>query len=156
MSQFNMGLQPTHFLNPVYDRAFPDPFILKHLSEYWAYSTGFWDDGRCFGLLRSRDLIHWTEMPGAMEPLRGGFTEDWAPEVVYRGGLFLMYYSVGDGVRMEIRVALAANPEGPFEDSGRRLTQEDFAIDPHVYEDEKGNTFLFYATDFLARSRIGT
>jgi GH43 family beta-xylosidase len=144
------------YLNPVYPRSFPDPFVLKFRGEYWGYCTGFWNDGRVFGILHSRDLVEWQERPGAMEPLPGGHTCYWAPEVTYDNGRFYLYYSVGNEERMEIRVAMADSPEGPFVDSGRRLTSEDFAIDAHVFLDKDGTRWLFYATDFLTHSHIGT
>lgn len=142
--------------NPVYDHSFPDPFVLKHLGEYWAYCTGFWNDGRCFGVLHSRDLVNWRALTGAMEPLDTEATCYWAPEVVYENGRFLMYYSVGNEERMQIRVAVADRPGGPYIDAGRGLTSEDFAIDPHVFVDDDGARYLFYATDFLTHTHIGT
>jgi GH43 family beta-xylosidase len=144
------------YLNPVWPRSFPDPFVLKFRGEYRAYCTGFWEDGRCFGVLRSRDLVDWEPLAGAMDPLPGGHTCYWAPEVTYDNGRFYLYYSVGNEERMEIRVAVADHPEGPFVDSGRRLTSEPFAIDAHVFLDDDGSRHLFYATDFLDRSHIGT
>ncbi len=144
------------YLNPVHDRSCPDPFVLKWGGEFWAYCTGYWHDGRVFGVLHSRDLVHWAELGGAMEPLPGNAPCYWAPEVVYENGRFLMYYSVGNETLMEIRVGVAEHPAGPFRDSGRRLTTEDFAIDPHVFVDEDGARYLFYATDFLTHQFIGT
>jgi GH43 family beta-xylosidase len=144
------------YINPVYNSSCPDPFVLKHRGEYWCYSTGHSTDGRCFQVLHSCDLINWQAMTGAMEPLPDGCSEYWAPEVTYDNGRFLMYYSVGDGVSMQIRVAVAAAPEGPFLDSGRRLTPEDFAIDAHVFKDDDGSRYLFYATDYLSHSNVGT
>src|ERR1041384_5561512 len=96
------------YLNPVHNRPCPDPYVLKHLNEYWCYCTGFWYDGRCFGILHSRDLLHWRELGGAMEPLDLDATCYWAPEVIYDNGVFRMYYSVGNETRMQIRVAEAA------------------------------------------------
>lgn len=144
------------YTNPVYPHSFPDPFVLKLRGEYWAYCTGPWHDGRCFGVLHSRDLAHWEPLAGAMEPLPGGFPCYWAPEVTYDNGRFYLYYSVGNEETMEIRVAVAAHPAGPFEDSGRRLTREPFAIDAHVFADASGGRYLFYATDFLEHTHIGT
>ncbi|MFP5264333.1 MAG: glycoside hydrolase family 43 protein [Blastocatellia bacterium] len=144
------------YLNPVHNRPCPDPFVLKHLGEYWCYSTGFWHDGRCFGVMHSRDLVEWRELAGAMEPFAEGHTCYWAPEVTYYKGHFFLYYSVGNEERMQVRVALADDPAGPFVDSGRGLTAEDFAIDPHVFEDADGARYLFYATDFLTHTHIGT
>ncbi|MCI0396052.1 MAG: glycoside hydrolase family 43 protein [Chloroflexi bacterium] len=144
------------YLNPVYGRDFPDPFVLKYCGDYWAYGTGFWDDGRVFGVLRSRDLVQWSAVGGAMEPLPGHQSCYWAPEVTYDNGRFYLYYSAGDGNLMHLRVAVATQPAGPFVDSGRRLTNEPFAIDAHVFTDEDGRRYLFYATDFLDHSYIGT
>src|SRR5262249_10915120 len=90
------AFQPT-YVNPVYwpvyrpvhPRSCPDPFALKYLNEYWLYCTGFSNDGRCFGVLHSRDLISWRELGGAMEPLDKDATCYWAPEVWYENGIFL-------------------------------------------------------------------
>src|SRR5688500_4226797 len=54
------------YVNPVATVEFPDPFILKHLGEYWAYCTGIWHDGRAFGIMHSRDLVNWQRRAGAM------------------------------------------------------------------------------------------
>lgn len=144
------------YLNPVYMHPCPDPFVLKYMNEYWCYCTGLWPDGLCFGILYSPDLVNWREIGGAMKPLDSVSTCYWAPEVRYENGRFFMYYSVGNEERMHIRVAIADHPSGPFIDCGRELTSEDFAIDAHVFEDEDGSRYLFYATDFLTHERIGT
>lgn len=144
------------YFNPVYQRDFPDPYILKYCGQYWAYCTGIEADGRCFGVLHSTDLVEWTYLGGALEALPGDHPCYWAPEVSYYNGQFYMYYSVGNEEFMQIRVAVAAQPGGPFVDSGRTLTQQQFAIDAHVFTDEDGQRYLFYATDFLEHSHIGT
>jgi GH43 family beta-xylosidase len=148
MSQF--------YTNPVYSRTCPDPYILKYRGQYWCYYTGLAADGRAFGILYSPDLLNWIELGGAMDPLPGDHSCYWAPEVVYDNGSFYMYYSVGNETQMEIRVAVAKSPGGLFVDSGKRLTSEQFAIDAHVFTDEDGQRYLFYATDFLEHSHIGT
>jgi GH43 family beta-xylosidase len=144
------------YINPVYPHPFPDPFVLKHRGEYWGYCTGLQRDGRAFGMIHSRDLVQWEERPGALEPLAGEHPCYWAPEVAFLEDRFYLYYSVGNEERMEIRVAVADHPAGPFVDSGRRLTSEPFAIDAHVFTDEDGSRWLFYATDFLDREHVGT
>ena len=144
------------YLNPVYPRSFPDPYILKYRGEYFAYCTDFWHDGKVFGVLHSRDLVNWTEIGGAMNPLATGAPFYWAPEVTYDNGKFYLYYSVGNEALMEIRLAVSDRPDGGFEDCGKRLTTEDFAIDAHVFADTNGERYLFYATDFLEHSHIGT
>lgn len=149
------------YTNPVYNHDFPDPFVLKYCGEYWAYCTGFQRDGRIFGILHSHDLVNWQEVGSALDPLPGNHTCYWAPEVSYDNGRFFLYYSVGDETMMHIRVATAIHPAGPFVDSGRQLTSEPFAIDPHVFVDhafvdDDGRRYLFYATDFLEHTHIGT
>lgn len=145
-----------YYINPVYPGSCPDPFILKYCGEYWCYSTGWAPDGRVFNVLHSVDLVHWTSLGGAMDPLPGDAPEYWAPEAIYSNGRFYLYYSVGDGFDMKLRAAVAMSPEGPFHDSGRVLTREAFAIDAHFFEDEDGSRYLFYATDFLDHTHIGT
>lgn len=144
------------YLNPLTSVPCPDPFVLKYCGEYWVYCTGLWRDGRCFGVLHSRNLVDWEALGGAMAALPGNFPCYWAPEVTYHNGRFFLYYSVGNEMLMEIRVAVAERPAGPFVDSGHTLTKEDFAIDPHVFTDDDGTRYLFYATDFLQHSHIGT
>ena len=144
------------YINPVFAESFPDPFVLKHRGEYFAYCTGFADDGRVFGVLHSRDLVSWTKLGGAMTPLDPSPPYYWAPEVTYDNGKFYLYYSVGNETLMEIRVAVSDVPSGGFVDSGVRLTSEEFAIDAHVFIDDDRTKYLFYATDFLEHTHIGT
>jgi len=146
----------THFVNPVFGESFPDPFVLKYNGEYFAYCTGQADDGNVFGVLHSRNLVSWTKLGGAMTPLDPSPPFYWAPEVSYDNGKFYLYYSVGNETFMEIRVAVSDKPGGGFRDAGVRLTNEDFAIDAHVFIDDDRTKYLFYATDFLEHSHIGT
>ncbi|MEJ7713759.1 MAG: glycoside hydrolase family 43 protein [Pyrinomonadaceae bacterium] len=146
------------YQNPVYTQAFPDPFVLQFCGEYWAFCAGFWPDKRVFGVLHSKDLIHWHNLGGAMvvAPFAEEYSCYWAPEVIYANGKFYMYYSVGNEERMQIRVSVADHPAGPYVDSGYQLTKEEFAIDAHVFTDTDGQRYLFYATDFLTHTHIGT
>jgi arabinan endo-1,5-alpha-L-arabinosidase len=148
------------YRNPVTSIPSADPFVLKHAGEYWAYVTGEWQDGRCFGILHSKDLVNWEARAGALAPLQPPAGEQytcyWAPEVSYDNGIFYLYYSVGDEEHMHIRAATSTEPDGPFIDSGHRLTSEQFAIDAHVFTDADGDRYLFYAADFLDHTHIGT
>ena len=150
------SLLDDQYLNPVYTRSFPDPFILKYRGEYFGYSTGIASDGNVFQMICSTDLVEWHELGGAMLRLETDEPFYWAPEVTYYNGKFYLYYSVGNETLMHLRVAVSDLPEGPFVDSGTRLTTEEFAIDAHVFRDDDGRWFMFYATDFLTHSHIGT
>jgi GH43 family beta-xylosidase len=144
------------FVNPVYERSFPDPFVLLYRGEYYAYCTGTSADGRVFRVLHSPDLVNWEEVGGAMKPLDESHPHYWAPEVTHHNGKFYLYYSVGNETLMQIRVAISDRPEGGFIDCGHRLTDEEFAIDPHVVKARDGQWYMFYATDFLEHTHIGT
>src|SRR5688500_19819789 len=124
--------------------------------EYFAYATGYDADGRVFPVLRSPDLVDWSECGGAMQPLADSPPYYWAPEVTYENGKFYLYYSVGNETLMQIRVAVSDRPDGGFVDSGKRLTSAEFAIDAHLFRDDDGSRYLFYATDFLQHTHIGT
>jgi GH43 family beta-xylosidase len=144
------------YLNPVFDHPAPDPFVFKHRGEYWCISSHCEPGERKFQMLRAADLVHWEIVGGALEPLAEDHPCYWAPEITYDNGAFYLYYSVGNETFMQLRVATARVPQGPYVDAGVRLTPQDFAIDAHVFVDEDGARWLFYATDFLEHTRIGT
>jgi beta-xylosidase len=145
------------YRNPVYPHDFPDPFVMKHRDKFWGYCTGFQPDGGVFGIIHSKNLTHWEYIGSAMQPLAGNHPCYWAPEVTQEpDGSFLLYYSVGNEETMHIRIARSERPEGPFHDLGVTLTKEPFAIDPHVFIDDDSSRYLFYATDFLTHTHIGT
>lgn len=156
MKDSTRNIFASKYCNPVFPQSFPDPFVLKFRGEYFAYCTGDWTDGRVFGVLHSRNLVDWTEIGGAMTRLDSNAPFYWAPEVTYSNGKFYLYYSVGNEALMELRVAVSERPDGGFVDAGVKLTNQDFAIDAHVFTDDSGEKYLFYATDFLRHSHIGT
>ncbi|MFL6375729.1 MAG: glycoside hydrolase family 43 protein [Pyrinomonadaceae bacterium] len=143
------------YQNPVYGHSFPDPFVLRHAGSFYAYATGS-DEGGIFQILTSDDLVNWRDVGHAMPLPQTPAMHYWAPEVTYSDGKFYLYYSVGNEILMELRVAVADRPEGPFEDAGVKLTDQDFAIDAHVFTDRDGTRWMFYATDFLEHTHVGT
>jgi beta-xylosidase len=147
------------YCNPVYDRYFADPFVLRARDAYVAVGTGSVVDGLVFELLTSENLVDWTSRGGALreQPDELG-TDCWAPEVVERDGRWWMYYSIGyDDKAHHLRVAVAEDPLGPYVDCGIRLSpNERFAIDPHPFRDRDGTWYLFYARDVLEGERVGT
>lgn len=157
-----MGERKITYSNPVWNGYLADPFVLKHLGEYWAYGTSAQqEDGRWFPMLHSTDLFHWKYIGGALEPLTNPDAwAYWAPEVVYHDGNFYLYYSAAIGAGDEshqLRVATAKHPAGPFRDTGKiLLPEEGFSIDAHPFRDPKdGQWYLFFAKDFFDE-RVGT
>jgi GH43 family beta-xylosidase len=126
-----------------------DPYVLKYNGEYYLYTSG--DPILAF---HSRDLVHWRKLGPVLSSTPRAWNEAdlWAPEVVYRDGKFLMYYTatrksadwrVGE-MQRRVGVAVSDFPEGPFVDSGHPVTPT-WAIDGHVYTDAQGQDWLFYS-----------
>lgn len=147
-------------IKPVYPGYLADPFVLQTGGRYYAYGTGLhgWDGGRAFEVLSSPDLESWISHGGSLVPYSPERLDYWAPEVVEVEGAFYMYYSAGQGDKNHhIRVAVSQSPLGPFVDQGLNLTPgEPFAIDPHPFQDEDGQWYLYVAKDYLEGERAGT
>lgn len=162
--------EQTQYVNPVYAGYFADPFVWKHADSYYAVGTGAAEahggagNDRVIPMLRSSDLFHWEPLGHVLrrpDPALGH--SFWAPEVAVRDGRFFMYFSVGHQDRgHQLRVAVSATPDGPYDDAGVALVDPGacpFAIDPHPFRDDDGQWYLFYARDFLdadERHRPGT
>ncbi len=147
------------YCNPVHDGYFADPYVTATPDGYVAVGTGGSVSGREFEVLTSTDLVSWTSVGGALEPLPAELgTDYWAPELAEQDGTWFLYYSVGTGdVGHHLRVAVSDRPTGPYVDQGRNLTPDErFAIDPHAFRDDDGTWYLFYAHDVLDGDRVGT
>ena len=100
------------FTNPVYDRDFPDPFVLKVGGTYYAYATN--GNGSNVQTATSKDLVHWTPGSDALPKLG----------------------TASSGTQC-IGRAIATAPQGPFVDSfaGALVCQKSDggSIDPDAY-----------------------
>ncbi|MBZ0321186.1 MAG: glycoside hydrolase family 43 protein [Anaerolineae bacterium] len=149
------------YTNPVYPHYFADPFVLKHDEHYYAYGTGpAGPNGERFPVLHSPNCVDWERLGWSLIP--SGGTDFWAPEVAYVDGQFYMYFSAQgiDGKDHHLRVATSQAPTGPFWDTGKILVPDQpFSIDPHPFQDQDGQWYLFYARDFLTtdeEAHVGT
>jgi beta-xylosidase len=137
-------------------------------SIYYAIGTGASEaagqidpQSLVFPLLMSRDFQTWELAGHALrrpDPALGN--NYWAPEVAYYQDKFYLYYSVGhEDKQHQLRVAVSEQPLGPYEDQTQLLYPDPypFAIDPHPFQDDNGQWYLFYACDFLdGAARVGT
>ncbi|MBD1913642.1 MULTISPECIES: glycoside hydrolase family 43 protein [unclassified Leptolyngbya] len=153
----------TTYTNPVYSQYFADPFVWQHEGIYYAIGTGPAEAAGevdevgqryVFPLLQSEDLINWHEAGKALQRPDPALGDNfWAPEMAYCDGRFYLYYSVGhEDKNHQLRVATSDRPLGPYKDCGVTLVDPKttpFAIDPHAFQDDDGQWYLFYAQDFL-------
>ncbi|MDP9442075.1 MAG: glycoside hydrolase family 43 protein, partial [Actinomycetota bacterium] len=139
----------------VYERDFPDPFLLRVGDTYYGYATNGSSHVRT---IRSPDLVRWSPVADAM-PVLPDWTVPghlWAPAVLPRAGSYVMYYTTRDahtGLQCLGR-AVAASPAGPFSDrsSGPFLCQPDRggSIDPSPFVDADGTPYLIWKSEGIA------
>lgn len=129
----------------------PDPYILKgNDNKYYIYATG----GQ---LYCSDQLLEGWEYKGICLDMPGQKV-CWAPSVLELHGKYYMYYSsmdeeCGDEHGQQIRLAVAAGPEGPFKYEKTILPP--FSIDPHAVATPSG-LYLFYCNNNYEAERAGT
>jgi arabinan endo-1,5-alpha-L-arabinosidase len=146
---------PGEFVNPVIDRDFPDPDLLKVGDTYYAYATNAAGDN--VQAARSTDLVTWERIPDPLPVLpvwvRGGFT--WAPEVTTTadGSGYVMYFTARDlqSDKQCIGVATSDGPEGPFTDASEEAficqLDQGGSIDAASFTDEDGSRYLLWKND---------
>jgi beta-xylosidase len=136
------------FANPVYDRDFPDPFVLKVGDTYYAYATN--GAGKQVQTLTSDDLVHWQAGPYAVPKVGSwGFNgPTWAPEVLARDdGTYVLYYTSN----LCVGRAVAEDPLGPFVDDSKHalVCQGSLggSIDASPFRDDDGTLYLVWKND---------
>lgn len=144
------------YRNPVFKPILADPTIIKDPNSDYFYAYGtedYWSmDGKnhLVAIIKSKDLINWkyigdafTQKPGWKAA--GGI---WAPDIQFINGKFHLYYSysVWADPNPGVGLAIASNPEGPFEDQGKMFFSDELGakncIDPFYFE-ESGKKYLF-------------
>jgi xylan 1,4-beta-xylosidase len=111
-----------------------DPAVIFHKGKYYLYPTG---DNHGYNVYISGDLVHWSKGPRVFRSSEKGV---WAPDVFFNpdDGRFYLYYTVNG----RIGVAASDRPDGLFRDLGTLVRH---AIDAHLFRDEDGSYFLYYA-----------
>lgn len=124
--------------NPVIETVeLADPHVIRCRGRYYLYATDGVGGYLGYDVYLSEDLVNWTKGPRVFE--HPG-PDVWAPDVYADPdrGRFYLYYSANK----HIGVAVADNPQGPFEDRGVLV---EHAIDAHLFRDEDGQLFLYYS-----------
>jgi Glycosyl hydrolases family 43 len=133
----------------VYPYDFPDPFVLRVGSAYFAYATNSTEGN--IQIIASNDLSHWNAVGNALPVLPTWATPGgtWAPSVLQIGNSFVLYYAVAVAGRLGeecISDATAAQPQGPFvDDSTSPLvcqSNRNGSIDPSPFVDANGSPYL--------------
>ena len=148
------GVAPNRYANPVLDRDFPDPTVLRAPDGWiYAYATQAYTGSGVLNIqvARSRDLVNWTHLGDALprKPAWAATKQHfWAPHVLYDGARYIMYYSAEpDAAKGKcLAVAVASAPAGPFMDSGSPLLCAEGTehIDPMAFDDPVTGSRLLY------------
>ena len=144
---------------PVYPGDFPDPFVLRVGSTYYAYATQTGDVN--VQVMQSPDLTTWEHLGDALPtlPAWAGPGRTWAPAILPRDDAYLLYYTVREPAsdRQCISVAMSEQPEGPFRDtSGGPFVfqlERGGSIDPSPFVDADGTAYLLWKSDDNALGR---
>jgi beta-xylosidase len=149
---------PDEFLNPVLADDFPDPFVLRAGTTYYAYATT--DGAQHIQLAKSPDLVTWEELNDPLPKIPLWSTgQTWAPEVVKTSGGYVMYYTLRDPeIRRPdmsgsqcISLAVSTTPDGPFVDELKApfVCQPSLggSIDATAFEDKDGKRYLIWKND---------
>ena len=157
------------------DSNFPDPFVARFGTGYYAYATGNQVGGSQMNvqLVRSSDLKRWTapvealpaaRLPGWVDPVH---PQVWAPETIRVNGRYVLYFNARhrtltraerapEQAAAEARIlkrhclgaAVADRPEGPFTGIGAPLVCSEFpdgTIDASAFRD--GDALYLYFKD---------
>ncbi len=159
---------PRHAGNPVIDGWYADPEGVVLDGRYWIFPTcsAPYDEQVFFDAFSSPDLVRWTKHERVLDTsiITWARRAMWAPSVIEKGGRFFLFFSANDLQRPGgplwdpsdarshtggIGVAVADSPAGPYRDHlGEPLIgkfhNEAQPIDPFVFRDIDGTSYLFY------------
>jgi arabinan endo-1,5-alpha-L-arabinosidase len=150
--------EKSSFINPVLDRNFPDPTVIRGRDGvFYAYGTNNTtsDSQTNIQLAKSEDLITWEYLGDAMPQGPDWADKDfWAPHVQYeaKSETYFLYYS-GESTDQDVGkclgVATSKSPLGPFVDKGEPLLcgKEFINIDPMSLT-ENGERYYFWGSAF--------
>jgi arabinan endo-1,5-alpha-L-arabinosidase len=149
-------LPPGTFVNPVYDRDFPDPDVLRVGDTFYAYATNAAANN--IRTAYSKDLVHWMPLNDALPNLPDWATREfgyvWAPDVSKVGDKYLMYFvahfAIDKGGTQCIGTAISDKPDGVFDPTDEPIVcqiAQGGSIDPATFVDDDGKRYLLWKND---------
>ena len=142
--------QAPTYTNPVWNKDFPDPFVLHYKSKFYAYAT---ETGghKGFQVMESPDLVNWKHKGVAFKP-NWSEVHYWAPEVFERGGTFYMTYSAENPKtkKHDIAIATSDNPLKGFVQRAVLVRGDDNkvgVIDATIFVDTDKTPYLIYSEE---------
>ena len=151
-----LAQEPPRAGNPIVEGWYADPEGIVFGDRYWIYPTysAAYEDQVFFDAFSSPDLVHWTKHPLILDTARVAWADSamWAPSAIEKDGRYYFFFGANDIQSNEelggIGVAVADQPEGPFEDHlGRPLISQFHhgaqPIDQFVFRDGDAY-YLFY------------
>ena len=140
------------YSNPVADRNFPDPSIIKAADgSFYIYGTS-----RLTDIMKSDNLVDWVQAGTAFTPetrpdfeARAGL---WAPDINYINGQYVLYYTLSKQMGWQtngIGVAVSGKPEGPFTDLGPVLRANEIGVINSIdqyYMEDNGKKYIFWGS----------
>lgn len=143
--------------NPVFKGWYADPEARIFNNEYWIYPTYSAPYGQqvFFDAFSSPDLVNWTKHSNIMDTsnIKWAKRAVWAPTTIFKNGKYYIFFAANDIQNDNqfggIGVGISDNPAGPFRDALGKPLISKFQngaqpIDPHVYMDDDGKTYLYY------------
>lgn len=128
----------TYYANPVICSDVADPTIIRWGDTYYVAGTSS-EWAPYYPLFRSTDLVNWTQV-GHIFNQRPEWTSSsfWAPELFIHQDKIYCYYTARSQStgRSYIGVAVAEQPEGPYEDHGPLVDFGTEDIDAFVFDDD--------------------
>jgi arabinoxylan arabinofuranohydrolase len=151
--------------NPIIQTKYTaDPAPLVHEDTLYLYTTHDEDTAVSFEmydwmLYSTTDMVNWRDhgvVAGVRDPYKTFAWSDgrnaWAPQAIERDGKFYLYCPTVRNGHMDIGVAVADSPTGPFVDAiGDPLihTESTHDIDPSVFIDDDGQAYLYWGHQHL-------
>jgi xylan 1,4-beta-xylosidase len=124
-----------------------DPFVLKHQGTYYLYGTSGSIPDEGIPVYKSTDGANWEGPIGKagkdLALIKGqtyGTNGFWAPEVFFHNNKFYMFYTANE----HIAVATSDSPLGPFTQTTQKPLHDVKEIDPHVFVDDNGKSYLYF------------